>query len=166
LTSFCFLILTEPKALGLGPGFLGSFPPIAWIVHSARHGRLHLVEALSPEAEPGFRLRRSYRSGWMFPGAEEMAERKGWSRKFDDPIPLSGGGRLVTLRDAATFITGLPDGESALPEWQAAIEALMLVADLGGPTMFARMGMMRALNRHHVRESIRSEKTRIGGGAS
>jgi hypothetical protein len=28
----------------------------------------------------------------------------------------------------------------------------MLVADLGGPTMFARIGMMRALNRHHVRE--------------
>ena len=42
--------------------------------------------------------------------------------------------------------------EAALPEWQAAIEALMLVADLGGPTMFARIGMMRALNRHHDRE--------------
>jgi hypothetical protein len=42
--------------------------------------------------------------------------------------------------------------EAALPEWQAAIEALMLVADLGGPTMFARIGMMRALNRHRVRE--------------
>jgi hypothetical protein len=68
------------------------------------------------------------------------------------PDPASGGGRLVTLRDAATFITGLPDGESALPEWQAAIEALILVADLGGPTMFARIGIMRALNRHHVRE--------------
>jgi hypothetical protein len=86
------------------------------------------------------------------PWGEEMAERAGWSREFDDPIPLSGGGRLVTLRDAATFITGLPDGESALPEWQAAIEALMLVADLGGPTMFARIGIMRALNRHHVRQ--------------
>jgi hypothetical protein len=30
---------------------------------------------------------------------------------------------------------------------QAAIEALMLVADLDGPTMFARIGVMRALNR-------------------
>jgi hypothetical protein len=35
----------------------------------------------------------------------------------------------------------------ALPEWQAAIEALMLIADLGGPTMFARIGVIRALNR-------------------
>jgi len=33
------------------------------------------------------------------------------------------------------------------PEWQAAIEGLMLVAELGGPTMFARIGVMRALNR-------------------
>jgi hypothetical protein len=28
------------------------------------------------------------------------------------------------------------------------MEALLLVADHGGPTMFARIGMMRALNRH------------------
>jgi hypothetical protein len=33
------------------------------------------------------------------------------------------------------------------PEWQA-VESLMLVAELGGPTMFARIGVMRALNRH------------------
>src|ERR1700739_5169969 len=56
--------------------------------------------------------------------------------------------KLCTLRDAATYVTGLPKKETALPEWQAAIEALMLVADRGGPTMFARIGVMRALNRH------------------
>ncbi|MCU1340284.1 MAG: hypothetical protein JWO19_5865 [Bryobacterales bacterium] len=28
------------------------------------------------------------------------------------------------------------------------MEALILVATLGGPTMFARIGIMRALNRH------------------
>jgi hypothetical protein len=28
------------------------------------------------------------------------------------------------------------------------MEALMLVARLNGPTMFARIGVMRALNRH------------------
>jgi hypothetical protein len=42
----------------------------------------------------------------------------------------------------------LPKKEAGLPEWQAAIEALILVADLGGPTMFARIGVLRALNRH------------------
>jgi hypothetical protein len=91
-------------------------------------------------------------SSWMFRG-EEMSKRTGWSREFDDPIALPGGQKLVTLRDAASSITSLPEDESALPEWQAAIEALILVADLGGPTMFARIGVMRALNRHHVRES-------------
>jgi hypothetical protein len=28
------------------------------------------------------------------------------------------------------------------------MEALLLVAELGGPTMFARIGVMRAINRH------------------
>jgi hypothetical protein len=43
------------------------------------------------------------------------------------------------------------------------MEALILVATLGGPTMFARIGVMRALNRGHVRtfDSTRKE-TRWG----
>jgi hypothetical protein len=82
-----------------------------------------------------------------------MAGRKsGWSREFDEPIALPSGRKLVTLHDAARYITALPEEESSLPEWQAAIEALMLVCDLGGPAMFARIGVMRALNRNHVRE--------------
>jgi hypothetical protein len=68
----------------------------------------------------------------------------GWSRKFEDPIALADGRGLVTLRDAADYITALPKKESDLPEWQAAIEVLMLVAR-GGPTMMARIGVMRAL---------------------
>jgi hypothetical protein len=42
----------------------------------------------------------------------------------------------------------LPKAEHTAPEWQAAMEALMLVATLGGPTTFARIGVMRALSRH------------------
>jgi hypothetical protein len=42
----------------------------------------------------------------------------------------------------------LPKAEHKTTEWQAATEALILVATLGGPTMFARIGVMRALNRH------------------
>jgi hypothetical protein len=42
----------------------------------------------------------------------------------------------------------LPKAEHQAPEWQAAMEALILVATLGGPTMFARIGVLRALNRH------------------
>jgi hypothetical protein len=32
-------------------------------------------------------------------------------------------------------------------EWQAAMQALLLVAEQDGPTMFARIGVMRALHR-------------------
>jgi hypothetical protein len=32
------------------------------------------------------------------------------------------------------------------------MEALILVAERGGPTMLARIGVLRALNRHHFRD--------------
>ena len=73
---------------------------------------------------------------------------KGWSKPFDDPIPLPRGRQLVTLRDAALYVTKLPKAEHDADEWQAAMEALLLVAEHAGPTMFARIGIMRALNRH------------------
>ena len=40
----------------------------------------------------------------------------------------------------------MPKAEHAAPEWQDAMEALMLVATRGGPTMLARIGVMRALH--------------------
>ena len=76
-----------------------------------------------------------------------MADR-GWKRRFDELIPLPRGRQLVTLEDAGKYITKLPKAEHAITEWQAAMEALILVATSGGPTMFARIGIMRALNRH------------------
>jgi hypothetical protein len=48
----------------------------------------------------------------------------------------------------ATTSRKLPKAEHEAQEWQAAMEALILVATSGGPTMFARIGDMRALNRH------------------
>jgi hypothetical protein len=71
-----------------------------------------------------------------------------WSASFEDPTPLPDGRPLLTLRDAATYITKLPKAEHDAPEWQAAMEALILVAENDGPTMLARIGIMRALNRH------------------
>ena len=43
-------------------------------------------------------------------------------------------------------------------EWLAAMEALILVATSGGPTMFARIGIMRALNRNVERVFDTSRK--------
>ena len=83
-----------------------------------------------------------------------------WSRKFDDPIPLP---KLVNLKDAGTYITKLPAAEHEAQEWQAAMEALILVATAGGPTMFARIGIMRALNRHVERVFDPSRKDKHWG---
>jgi hypothetical protein len=70
---------------------------------------------------------------------------KGWHRTFDDPIPLTGGGELRTLRDAGNYIAKLSKREHDTFAWRAAIEALMLVAEHGGDTMLPRIGIMRAL---------------------
>jgi hypothetical protein len=59
---------------------------------------------------------------------------------------LPNGKKLVTLRDAALYITKLPKAEHDAEEWLTAMEALLLVAEHDGPTMFARIGMMLALN--------------------
>jgi hypothetical protein len=85
---------------------------------------------------------------------------RGWQRTFDDPILMPDGRKLITLHDAATFITKLPKREHGAPEWQAAIEALMLVVDRGGPTMFARIGVVRALNRHQ-KPVVKPRKKRV-----
>jgi hypothetical protein len=55
---------------------------------------------------------------------------------------------LRTLRDAVQYITKLPKAEHDADEWRAAMEALLLFAEIDGPPMFARIGVMRALNRH------------------
>jgi hypothetical protein len=69
-----------------------------------------------------------------------------WDQRFYDPIPLPGQKALVT---------------------QAAMQALLLVAEHDGPTMFARIGVMRALNRHVERAySIRHTRIPIGDAGS
>jgi hypothetical protein len=62
-----------------------------------------------------------------------------------DPTPLPGGREIVTLHDAADYIVKLPKAEQDFEEWQAAVEALLLVVELDGPTMMARIGIMKGI---------------------
>jgi len=83
-----------------------------------------------------------------------------WSREFEEPIIIPrkrGKSKLVTLKDAGEFIAKLPKAEHTATEWQTAMEALLL-AVRGAPTMLARIGIMKALHRHDVREFKPSEK--------
>ena len=66
-------------------------------------------------------------------------------------------------RMPGTYITKLPKTEHEAAEWQAAMEALILVATRGGPTMLARIGVMRALSCHVERVFELSVKKSIFG---
>ena len=57
----------------------------------------------------------------------------------------------MTLRDAGDYITSLPKAEQNLEEWQTAIGCLIGAAEGRDFMMHARIGMLRALNRHVVR---------------
>ena len=89
-----------------------------------------------------------------------------WTREFDEPIPVPKGRRLVTLRDAGDYVAKLPKAKHMTAEWQAAMLALMLVVDLNGPTMMARIGIMRALNRHTERVFNSDRKDKHWGNGS
>src|ERR1700738_1604585 len=82
---------------------------------------------------------------------------------FFPPIILPGRKPLVTLRDAALYITKLPKAEHDAEAWQDAMAALLLVAEHDGPPMFARIGVMRALNRHVERLFNPSRKEKHWG---
>ncbi len=75
-----------------------------------------------------------------------MTAKINWDKALEDPVQLAGGGALVTLRDAADYIGALPRKEVESPHWQTAIEVLIMAAEGRGPLMFARVGMIRALN--------------------
>ena len=62
-----------------------------------------------------------------------MMPDKGWKRPFEDPIDLPRGRKLVTLQEAAGYITKLPKAEQKLEEWQTATEALIMAAEGRGP---------------------------------
>jgi hypothetical protein len=70
-----------------------------------------------------------------------------WSTPFDEPIRLRGGDQLATPQHAADYIMKLPHDVQQRQCWQTAIENLINAAETGGGwLMFARIGMMRALN--------------------
>jgi hypothetical protein len=54
---------------------------------------------------------------------------RGWSREFEDPIPLPRDRQLITLQDAADYILKLPKAEQNLPEWQTAVACLIGAAE-------------------------------------
>jgi hypothetical protein len=81
-----------------------------------------------------------------------------WSTPFEDPIDLPKGRRLVTLQDAADYVMKLLKAEQYLEEWQTAVACLIGAAEGRDFLMHARIGMLRALNRHLERALDPSRK--------
>ena len=87
-----------------------------------------------------------------------------WDKRFVDPIAVPGRKPMVTLRDAATYITKLPKAD--IEEWRAAMQALLLVAEHDGPPMFAPIGVMRAINPARRACLTRPARKSTGGSGS
>jgi hypothetical protein len=73
-----------------------------------------------------------------------------WSALFEESIRLKGGRQLSTLQQAADYIMTLPHEVQQQERWQAAVENLINAAEIGGGwLMFARIAVLRALDREN-----------------
>jgi hypothetical protein len=70
-----------------------------------------------------------------------------WDRPFDQPVPLPSGPPARTLRDAGNYIRNLPKSERDTPEWRLAVQMLIDAAEDRGPMLFAKIGILRAIER-------------------
>jgi hypothetical protein len=86
-----------------------------------------------------------------------------WNRPFAQPVPLPEGPPAQTLRDAADFIRKLPQPERDCQEWRLAVQMLIDAAEDRGPMLFARMGIVRALEAHAER-TLNPERQGQGPG--
>jgi hypothetical protein len=76
-----------------------------------------------------------------------MPVANGWRRRFDEPI------KLFTLKQAIAWLAKeVPQAEHTMKEVQTAAHCVTEAAENNGPMMFARMGMMQAINRHKPEE--------------
>ena len=87
-----------------------------------------------------------------------------WSRKFSEPIELPNGERLVTLQDAIAWLAkSVPTSEHNTHEVQIAAYYLTEAAENNGPMAFARIGMLKAINRNKPRQLTPSRKSHRWG---
>ena len=90
-----------------------------------------------------------------------------WSRRFDEPIKLPNGGKLFTLKQAIAWLAKeVPKSEHRMKQVQAAAHCVTEAAENDGPMMFARIGMMQAINRHKVEEFDPKRKSPHWGNES
>src|SRR5471032_2208285 len=70
-----------------------------------------------------------------------------WHRPFSQPVLLPNGTPALTLREAADYIKTLLKSVRDRNEWRLAVHMLIEAAEDQKPTTFARMAMLRAIER-------------------
>lgn len=68
-----------------------------------------------------------------------------WSKKFNEPVQLSDGSELFTLRQAAKHILTLSAADHHANEWRTAMRKIIEAADHGGSVCLARDELLRAI---------------------
>ena len=81
-----------------------------------------------------------------------------WSTRFADPIPVSKGKPLLTLKDVADYIMKLPKKAHDAPHWQIAMEQLIDAAEGRNFIIHARIAVLQAL--HHGLPDPKTEPRR------
>ena len=90
-------------------------------------------------------LDQSIRGCGRYPGPLKLADFTPLSRHLGAHVLDFGPDELLTLKDAGEYIQSLLKATQKERPWQNATEAVLLVVNQNGPTMFARIGVMQAL---------------------
>jgi hypothetical protein len=90
-----------------------------------------------------------------------------WDLRFSEPIVLDDGSKLSTLREAISHLGKIiTKAEHDMPEILTAADLLTKAAEGGGPIEFARIAVLRAINRHVGRVFDPSKKDKHWDGGS
>jgi hypothetical protein len=69
-----------------------------------------------------------------------------WSLSFSEPIVVSDGSELATLRDAHDHLNKFSPPAQDAQEWKAAAKYLIEAAERGGAVAFARISVLRVID--------------------
>jgi hypothetical protein len=87
-----------------------------------------------------------------------------WSRRFEESIELPDGRKLKTLAEAMAWLAKeVPRSEHKMEKVQTAAHCVTQAAEHGKPMIFAQIGMLQAIYRHHKREFNPDRKDRQWG---
>jgi hypothetical protein len=113
------------------------------IVVTPEMAALHHALQIAPENSERFEDRKDSAAALLL-----EAESLTWSTPFDDAIDLPDGRKLITLRDAATYVGTLPEAEQQATKWKSAARSLIEAAKNRDLLVLAHIDMLKALNRH------------------